>query len=467
MLLNFNNKKDIAKLKYISNKIIYDYVIIGSGPAATVLYREILKYKKKKILLIERGNFEKKIVEKVCYNYLPINLRSRIFSVGGTSNEWSSFSSYFEDFELTDRWKKKSTNLWPFSSNYLKKIYNNLDNSYGFNFKKISKKKFNFPFQIRGFIANNNPINFKNLINTNKIDLLINCPVETVSENENISNVNIEDNSIKISGKKIILCAGGLESVKIILKSVKYNKLSLINKKAVGLYFMDHPKINIGFIENQKKNFINKLIIKKQKNLITYHGVSLDKKKQKKNKLLNSYVRFEKVFYDYDKKFDKFNLIKSAKHLIERLFKFSKKNIFRLRLFCEMKPSKSNKIYLSKDDNLIVNYKFSSTDIQTIKELQKQIYVYFSSNFRKERIFPLNKKSLFHFIDDASHHMGGLIYSKNKKESVIDKNLKILGTKNIYICSSAIFPTSGSANPTMTICALAVRLAKYFINQKK
>ena len=42
-----------------------------------------------------------------------------------------------------------------------------------------------------------------------------------------------------------------------------------------------------------------------------------------------------------------------------------------------------------------------------------------------------------------------------------------MGTKNIYICSSAIFPTSGSANPTMTICALSIRLGNYLANQIK
>ena len=51
--------------------------------------------------------------------------------------------------------------------------------------------------------------------------------------------------------------------------------------------------------------------------------------------------------------------------------------------------------------------------------------------------------------------MGGLCYPKN-----VDKNLKIQGLKNIYCCSSAIFPTSGSVNPTLIICALAERLSK-------
>ena len=62
--------------------------------------------------------------------------------------------------------------------------------------------------------------------------------------------------------------------------------------------------------------------------------------------------------------------------------------------------------------------------------------------------------------------MGGLCYSVNPKQTVVDKNLRIMGTKNIYACTSAIFPTSGSVNPTMTIIALAQRLAMHLTKKK-
>ena len=57
--------------------------------------------------------------------------------------------------------------------------------------------------------------------------------------------------------------------------------------------------------------------------------------------------------------------------------------------------------------------------------------------------------------------MGGLRFDPNSNLSVVNKNLKVIGLRNTYICSSAIFPTSGSVNPTMTICALGSRLGDY------
>ena len=82
------------------------------------------------------------------------------------------------------------------------------------------------------------------------------------------------------------------------------------------------------------------------------------------------------------------------------------------------------------------------------------MYNFFSEKPKLEKINLFNKRNLN--LMDASHHMGGLIYPK-----IVNKNLKLNGTKNIYCCSSAIFPTSGSLNPTFTICALALRLGNY------
>ena len=80
-------------------------------------------------------------------------------------------------------------------------------------------------------------------------------------------------------------------------------------------------------------------------------------------------------------------------------------------------------------------------------------------NSQSWRIYKPNQEKLnFKVSDlvDASHHMGGLSYP-----NIVDKNLKIKGLNNIYCCSSAIFPTSGSANPTLIICGLAERLSKF------
>jgi choline dehydrogenase-like flavoprotein len=49
--------------------------------------------------------------------------------------------------------------------------------------------------------------------------------------------------------------------------------------------------------------------------------------------------------------------------------------------------------------------------------------------------------------------MGGATIGK-----VVDKNLKINGINNLFVCSSAIFPTSSHSNPTLTTLALVSKM---------
>jgi choline dehydrogenase-like flavoprotein len=47
------------------------------------------------------------------------------------------------------------------------------------------------------------------------------------------------------------------------------------------------------------------------------------------------------------------------------------------------------------------------------------------------------------------------------REGVVDSDCRVYGMRNLFIASSAVFPTSGFANPTLTIVALAIRLADH------
>ena len=51
--------------------------------------------------------------------------------------------------------------------------------------------------------------------------------------------------------------------------------------------------------------------------------------------------------------------------------------------------------------------------------------------------------------------------AKDDKQAVVDPDLKVQGVDNLYVIGSAVFPTLGTANPTLTIAALALRLADH------
>jgi glucose dehydrogenase len=59
----------------------------------------------------------------------------------------------------------------------------------------------------------------------------------------------------------------------------------------------------------------------------------------------------------------------------------------------------------------------------------------------------------------GSHPMGGCAMGRSPDEGVCDASLRVFGVDNLFVVSSAVFPHFGSANPTLTIAALALRLA--------
>jgi choline dehydrogenase-like flavoprotein len=58
----------------------------------------------------------------------------------------------------------------------------------------------------------------------------------------------------------------------------------------------------------------------------------------------------------------------------------------------------------------------------------------------------------------SRHHMGTTRMSDNPRTGVVDAACRVHGVDNLYIAGSSVFPSSGFANPTLTIVALALRL---------
>jgi choline dehydrogenase-like flavoprotein len=64
-------------------------------------------------------------------------------------------------------------------------------------------------------------------------------------------------------------------------------------------------------------------------------------------------------------------------------------------------------------------------------------------------------------IGIGCHPMGSARLSDDPADGVADANLRSHDVENLYLCSSAVFPAGGHANPTLTIVALAHRLAAH------
>ncbi|MDB5413664.1 MAG: fdhL 2 [Rubritepida sp.] len=59
----------------------------------------------------------------------------------------------------------------------------------------------------------------------------------------------------------------------------------------------------------------------------------------------------------------------------------------------------------------------------------------------------------------GGHHIGTARMGHSPRSSVVDAQGRVHGMQNLSLAGSAVFPTSGQANPTLTLVALALRLA--------
>lgn len=57
------------------------------------------------------------------------------------------------------------------------------------------------------------------------------------------------------------------------------------------------------------------------------------------------------------------------------------------------------------------------------------------------------------------HHLGTCRFGDDPDSGVVDPHCRVHGTRGLYVAGGALFPGSGTVNPTLTMVALALRLA--------
>lgn len=64
-------------------------------------------------------------------------------------------------------------------------------------------------------------------------------------------------------------------------------------------------------------------------------------------------------------------------------------------------------------------------------------------------------------LEGSFHQMGTTRMHESARHGVVDANCRIHDVDNLYVAGGSVFPTYGHANPTLTIVALAIRLADH------
>lgn len=142
----------------------------------------------------------------------------------------------------------------------------------------------------------------------------------------------------------------------------------------------------------------------------------------------------------------------------------------RVRNFMEMEPRFENRVELGDEtDELgsrlpVVVHDTSSRDRESLVALHRRLAAELERvGFGRLEggLAELENGTTWPIDQDASHHIGTTRMGSDPATSVCTPHLLVRDTDNLYLSGASVFPTSGCANPTYTIVALAIRLAEH------
>ena len=142
---------------------------------------------------------------------------------------------------------------------------------------------------------------------------------------------------------------------------------------------------------------------------------------------------------------------------------------FSIDFLAEQQPNPESRVQLgTRHDRLgmprlRVDWRYSSIDIHTVAEAFRMMAeeVTRTGCGRLDYQPDTLEQSMMRDGAYGGHHIGIARMGASPSTSVVDSDCRVHGLHNLFITGSAVFPTSGQANPTLTIVALTLRLADH------
>lgn len=482
--------------------------IIGSGIGGGTLAKQLSK-QKKSFCIIEAGDW-KGNSSNVSYENVGLDFGVRsttTIQVGGTSNLWHGVLAPLDsiDFELRD-WIPDSG--WAITLGHLKPFYRQAANlltveNYDYFMaeklnEKLSKQLISFDFN-RDYLENKlfqqplPQINFKSIVK-GVCDKSQNChlfynttALEFIRENGKITALKVgndDGNTALVHAEYFIVCAGALETPRLLLNSGMKN----VN---IGRYLMDHPMGNLSqFAFKKPQKYPIYSDTKYSSAMKIKSGLELKRDKQRELRLPNHnfYLRpsFIKGIDDESEKL-KLSLLafKDGKVSMQDAWKvLTNLNVIRqilayklslnvtfkyadLFFVTEQIPNINSNVSLSQQRDRW-GYKISKVNWQICQQDIDSMKKWFA--LLRNELFPESKYEFTHQAKDfnwndvftsAIHHVGTARMGDSPENGVVDKNLQVFGENNLYLCDGSIFTTAGNVNNGLTISAFACRLAEH------
>jgi choline dehydrogenase-like flavoprotein len=149
-------------------------------------------------------------------------------------------------------------------------------------------------------------------------------------------------------------------------------------------------------------------------------------------------------------------------------------NCFSLDFHAEQAPNPDSRVMLSDTldrlgvPRIRIDWRYSEVDIKTVETAFRLLQNEFARSGLGTLTLAADETDIEAVIrrDGAygGHHIGTARMGETPRKGVVDADCRVFGVSNLYVAGSAVFPTSSQANPTLTIVALAIRLARCLEN---
>lgn len=265
----------------------------------------------------------------------------------------------------------------------------------------------------------------------------------------------------EVRAKTFVLACGGLENPRLLLNSDHQRPAGLANGSGwVGRGFMEHPHATIGLLLNIQDDgwlepFIPKTILAPRRILTTTADF------QRAAGLANFSCQLA----------ERTQPAEGNEALALAGFAHGKKRAvgwLDMYVRSEMRPERSNRVELGTARDalglrrLSLQVTFGQDDLASVVRSTEAVIARLSAEARGRGAIALERDEVWSAdLGPACHHMGTTRMSANPNDGVVDANGRCHELHNLYIAGSSVFPTSGFANPTLTIVALALRLADH------
>jgi choline dehydrogenase-like flavoprotein len=500
-----------------SQRFQCDICVVGTGAAGLTLASRLLKARKS-VLFLESGGFELE-GETRDLNRCEISdlhfighLAGRSRVIGGSTRCWAGQLLPLEPNIFERRpWINKSG--WPFDSLELERYYKKALILFGADERNFDTDLYEMletedhPFDqsaFRFYFSKYSPhpdlrsVFMTDFEASSEVKLLYHANLTRIHLSEDLNMVthvevkNQKLTSFRIDCAKAILCLGGIESARMLLANNHQIAQGIGNQHGVvGKHFQDHPTLRVGILRSKDPARVYRLFGPKQHQGRFYMGkISLVPAKQRELSLLSA-TAYVDVGYR-PRLLEKRMLINLLKHGRSRghvppatfrtLFRLvlgslslaaqraivRQRDQFVVTIMTEQEPLAESAISLGNTRDRYgvphakIQWRLTEKTWETVMCFAKLLKEQFESTRLGTIEFlpyiepPSNLWRIY--LHDMFHHMGSTRMALSPDEGVVDPNCKVFGIDNLYLLSSAVFPTSGHSNPTLTIVALAHRL---------